>query len=46
MEAHILPAGLIRHAWNKSRAAAELVLSGVGWRSKVERYGLERKLDS
>ncbi len=46
MEAHILLEVLIRHAWNKSRAAAELGLSRVGLRSKVERYGLERKLDS
>ena len=46
MEAHILQEVLIRHGWNKSRAAAELGLSRVGLRSKVERYGLGRKLDS
>ncbi len=46
MEAHILREVLIRHGWNKSRAAAELGLSRVGLRSKVERYGLGRKLDS
>ncbi len=46
MEAHILREVLIRHGWNKSRAAAELGLSRVGLRSKVERYGLGRKFDS
>lgn len=46
MEAHILQEVLIRHGWNKSRAAAELGLSRLGLRSKVERYGLGRKLDS
>ena len=34
---------LIRHGWNKSRAAAELGLSRVGLRNKLERYGLEKK---
>jgi two-component system response regulator HupR/HoxA len=33
---------MIRHRWNKSRAARELGLSRVGLRSKLERYGLER----
>jgi two-component system response regulator HupR/HoxA len=32
---------LIRHRWNKSRAANELGLSRVGLRSKLMRYGLE-----
>ncbi len=32
---------LIRHRWNKSRAAKELGLSRVGLRGKLERYGLE-----
>ena len=42
MEAIILRECLIRHRWNKSRAARELGLSRVGLRSKLERYGLEK----
>lgn len=42
MEASILKESLIRHRWNKSRAARELGLSRVGLRSKLERYGLEK----
>ena len=45
LEARILRETLIRHRWNKSRAAEELGLSRVGLRNKLERYGLERKLD-
>ena len=45
LEARILREALIRHRWNKSRAAEELGLSRVGLRNKLERYGLERKLD-
>ncbi|MGE0082425.1 MAG: helix-turn-helix domain-containing protein, partial [Thiohalomonadaceae bacterium] len=41
LEARILKETLIRHRWNKSRAAQELGLSRVGLRSKLERYGLE-----
>ncbi len=41
LEAIILKETLIRHRWNKSRAASELGLSRVGLRSKLERYGLE-----
>jgi two-component system response regulator HupR/HoxA len=41
LEARILRETLIRHRWNKSRAARELGLSRVGLRSKLERYGLE-----
>ncbi|OSM07305.1 sigma-54-dependent transcriptional regulator [Magnetofaba australis] len=41
MEARILKETLIRHRWNKSRAAKELGLSRVGLRGKLERYGLE-----
>ncbi len=40
LEARILRETLIRHRWNKSRAARELGLSRVGLRSKLERYGL------
>jgi len=43
LEARILRECLIRHRWNKSRAARELGLSRVGLRSKLERYGLEQK---
>jgi len=42
LEARILRETLIRHRWNKSRAAKELELSRVGLRSKLERYGLEK----
>ncbi|MEW8075307.1 MAG: helix-turn-helix domain-containing protein [Candidatus Sedimenticola endophacoides] len=41
MEARILRETLIRHRWNKSRAARELGLSRVGLRGKLDRYGLE-----
>ncbi len=43
LESRILRETLIRHRWNKSRAARDLGLSRVGLRSKLERYGLERK---
>lgn len=46
MEARILREALIRHRWNKSRAAEELGLSRVGLRSKLERYKLAPKLDA
>jgi len=42
LEARVLRETLIRHRWNKSRAASELGLSRVGLRSKLVRYGLER----
>jgi two-component system response regulator HupR/HoxA len=42
LEASILRESLIRHRWNKSRAARELGLSRVGLRNKLERYGLEK----
>lgn len=42
LEVRILRETLIRHRWNKSRAAKELGLSRVGLRSKLERYGLEQ----
>ncbi|MFA6921007.1 MAG: sigma-54 dependent transcriptional regulator [Gallionella sp.] len=43
LEAHVLRETLIRLRWNKTRAAAELGLSRVGLRSKLTRYGLEKK---
>lgn len=43
LEARILRETLIRHRWNKSRAAKELGLSRVGLRSKLERYGLAKE---
>ena len=48
LEARILREALIRHKWNKSRAARELGLSRVGLRSKLVRYGLDKieSLDS
>ena len=45
LEAQLLREALIRHSWNKSRAAEELGLSRVGLRNKLERYGLEPELN-
>jgi two-component system response regulator HupR/HoxA len=42
LEEHILRETLVRHRWNKSRAARELGLSRVGLRLKLQRYGLEK----
>ena len=42
LESRIIKETLVRHRWNKTRAAEELGLSRVGLRSKLERYGLER----
>jgi two-component system response regulator HupR/HoxA len=41
LEARVIHETLIRHRWNKTRAAQELGLSRVGLRSKLSRYGLE-----
>lgn len=43
LEGLVLRETLIRHRWNKTRAANELGLSRVGLRSKLSRYGLEKK---
>jgi len=40
LERAVLRETLIRHGWNKSRAAEELGLSRVGLRSKLVRHGL------
>ena len=40
IETRILRETLTRLKWNKSRAAAELGLSRVGLRAKIERYGI------
>ena len=42
LESRIIQETLIRHRWNKSKAARELGLSRVGLRGKLERYGLEK----
>jgi two-component system response regulator HupR/HoxA len=42
LEARIVKETMIRHRWNKTRAAEELSLSRVGLRGKLERYGLEK----
>jgi len=42
LEARIVKESLIRHRWNKTRAAKELGLSRVGLRNKLSRYGLEQ----
>lgn len=41
LEERILREAMIRHRWNKSRAARELGLSRAGLRNKLDRYGLE-----
>uniref|UniRef100_UPI000D3917E9 sigma-54-dependent transcriptional regulator n=1 Tax=unclassified Variovorax TaxID=663243 RepID=UPI000D3917E9 len=41
IEAMVLRETLLRHRWNKTRAAAELGLSRVGLRGKMNRFGLE-----
>ena len=41
IEAVMLRETLLRHRWNKTRAASELGLSRVGLRSKMARFGLE-----
>ncbi len=43
LEKSVLKETLIRHRWNKSRAAQELGLSRVGLRAKLLRFGLEKK---
>jgi two-component system, NtrC family, response regulator HupR/HoxA len=40
IEAMVLRETLLRHRWNKTRAAAELGLSRVGLRAKLQRFGL------
>jgi two-component system response regulator HupR/HoxA len=40
IEMRVLRETLTRHRWNKSRAAAELGLSRVGLRAKLDRHGL------
>ena len=40
LESRILKETLIRHRWNKTRAAEELGLSRVGLRNKLDRYDL------
>ena len=41
LERRLLRAALVRHGWNKSRAATELGLSRLGLRKKLERYGMD-----
>lgn len=43
LETSIIKETLMRLRWNKTQAAQELGLSRVGLRSKLERYGLEKK---
>jgi two-component system, NtrC family, response regulator HupR/HoxA len=42
IEAMVLRETLLRHRWNKTRAAAELGLSRVGLRAKLQRFGLDK----
>lgn len=41
LERRVLRETLTRHGWNKSRSAAELGLSRLGLRKKLERYGMD-----
>jgi transcriptional regulator with GAF, ATPase, and Fis domain len=41
LERRVLRGSLLRHGWNKSRAAEELGLSRLGLRKKLERYGMD-----
>ncbi len=41
LERRTLRAALLRHGWNKSRAAELLGLSRLGLRKKLERYGMD-----
>ncbi len=43
IEAMLLREVMLRHRWNKTRAAAELGLSRVGLRAKLLRFGLETR---
>jgi two-component system response regulator HupR/HoxA len=43
LEMRVVKETLIRHRWNKSKAAQELGLSRVGLRMKLTRYGLEKQ---
>ena len=43
IEAMLLREVLLRHRWNKTRAAAELGLSRMGLRAKLLRFGLESR---
>jgi two-component system response regulator AtoC len=45
IEAMVLREALLRHRWNKTRAAQELGLSRVGLRAKLQRFGLEDAKD-
>ena len=42
IEAMLLRETLLRHRWNKTRAAQELGLSRVGLRAKMQRFGLDK----
>jgi two-component system response regulator HupR/HoxA len=43
IEAMVLREVMLRHHWNKTKAAQELGLSRVGLRAKLLRFGLEAK---
>ena len=46
LEAMVLREALMRHRWNKTRVAAELGLSRVGLRAKLQRLGLDGRVAS
>ena len=41
LERRVIRSTLLRHGWNKSRAATELGLSRLGLRKKLERFGMD-----
>ena len=43
LEARVIRETLVKHRWNKSRAAEELGLTRGGLRAKMTRFGLERE---
>jgi two-component system response regulator HupR/HoxA len=42
IEAMVLREALLRHRWNKTQAVAELGLSRVRLRAKMQRFGLDK----
>jgi two-component system response regulator HupR/HoxA len=42
IEAMVIRETLLRHRWHKTKVAAELGLSRVGLRAKMQRFGLNK----